>query len=99
MPGLSLATSQGLAGPRARWSGPRTASGAQAPLPIRGQLVRTLMEHDLVDELRLMVFPVVLGAGERLFGGTSDKVPLRLVASRAVGNGLTYLTYEVIRAA
>jgi dihydrofolate reductase len=64
-----------------------------------GQLVRTLMEHDLVDELRLMVFPVVLGAGERLFGGTSDKVPLRLVANRTVGNGLTYVTYEVVRAA
>jgi dihydrofolate reductase len=62
-----------------------------------GQLVRTLMEHDLVDELRLMVFPVVVGAGERLFGRTSDKVPLRLVASRTVGDGLTYLTYEVVR--
>ena len=45
------------------------------------QLGRTLIEHDLVDELRLFVFPVVLGAGERLFGETSDKKPLRLVDS------------------
>ena len=62
-------------------------------------LVRTLMEHDLVDELRLLVFPVVLGAGERLFGETSDKRPLRLVHTKAVGNGLTHLTYERAREA
>ena len=61
------------------------------------QLGRTLIEHDLVDELRLFVFPVVLGAGERLFGETSDKKPIRLVDSRTVGDGLTFLTYEVIR--
>ena len=64
-----------------------------------GQLVRTLMEHGLVDELRLMVFPVVLGVGARLFGGTGDKVPLRLVANRTVGNDLTYVTYGVVQAA
>jgi dihydrofolate reductase len=63
------------------------------------QLVHTLIEHDLVDELRLMIHPFVLGAGERLIGETSDKVPLRLVASRTVGNGLAYLTYQVVRAA
>ena len=61
------------------------------------QLGRTLIEHDLVDELRLFVFPVVLGAGERLFGETSDKKPIRLVDTRTVGDGLTFLTYEVVR--
>jgi dihydrofolate reductase len=61
-------------------------------------LVRTLMEHDLVDELRLMVFRVVLGAGERLFGETSDKRSMRLLDIRTVGDGLAYLTYELVRA-
>jgi dihydrofolate reductase len=68
-------------------------------VPASLQLVRTLIEKDLVDELRLMVYPFVLGAGERLFGETSDKVPLRLVASRTVGDSLPYVTYQVVRAA
>ena len=64
-----------------------------------GQLARTLIEHDLVDELRLMVYPFVLGAGERLFPGTSDRMALRLVDTRTVGTGLALLTYQRVRAA
>jgi dihydrofolate reductase len=56
--------------------------------------VQTLVEHDLVDELRLMVFPVVVGAGKRLFGDTSGKKPLRLVDSRTVGDGVAILIYR-----
>ena len=58
------------------------------------RLVQTLLDNDLVDELRLMVFPVVLGSGKRLFGATSDKKPLRLVDSRTVGDGVTILVYR-----
>jgi dihydrofolate reductase len=63
------------------------------------RLVHTLIEHDLVDELRLIVFPVVLGAGERLFGESSNKTPLRLIAIKPIGDGLVYLTYEPVPAA
>jgi dihydrofolate reductase len=58
------------------------------------QLVQALLEQGLVDELRLMVFPVVLGSGKRLFGETSDKKPLRLSDSRTVGDGVAIMIYE-----
>ena len=58
------------------------------------QLVQALLEHDLVDELRLMVFPVVLGTGKRLFGDPADKKTLRLVDSNVVGDGVVILTYS-----
>src|SRR5439155_17312253 len=61
------------------------------------QLVQGLIEHDLVDELRLMVYPVVLGSGKRLFGETSDKKTLRLVDSKVVGDGVAIFTYEPAR--
>jgi dihydrofolate reductase len=66
-------------------------------VPASIKLVRTLLERDLVDELRLMVFPVVLGAGGRLFGETTDKKPMRLVEGRTLDGELGYLTYELVR--
>ena len=60
------------------------------------QLAQTLLEMDLVDEVRLMVFPVVLGAGKRFFGDTSDKKPLRLTDSKIVGDGVAILVYQPV---
>ena len=65
-------------------------------VPASFRLWHTLLQHDLVDELRLMIYPVVFGAGERLFGETSEKTPLRLVDMRSVDD-LARLTYEVVR--
>ena len=58
------------------------------------QLTQALLEQDLVDELRLMVFPVVLGDGKRVFGETSNKKPLQLESSQTVGDGVVILVYK-----
>jgi dihydrofolate reductase len=75
----------------------RRAPGGDIVVHGSPQLVQTLLEHDLIDELRVMVFPVVLGTGKRLFGDTSDKKRLRLTDSRTVGDGIAILIYEPIR--
>jgi dihydrofolate reductase len=64
-----------------------------------GRLAHTLIEHDLVDELRLITYPIVVGAGERLFSETSGAKPMRLVGTRTIGDGLAFLTYQPASAA
>jgi dihydrofolate reductase len=67
-------------------------------VPASFQLVRSLMQHDLVDELRLKLFPVVLGSGARMFGDASDKKPMRLVDAQTIEGGVAVLIYERVRA-
>ena len=62
-------------------------------------LVAALLEHDLIDELRLIVYPVVAGAGERLFGAASGTKPVRLTSTRTLGDSLALLTYQPVRPA
>jgi dihydrofolate reductase len=95
---------------RARWSNATVLKGdvaaevSQLKRELDGDIVvyasyqlgRALLRHDLVDELRLVVFPVVLGGGERLFGESGDEAPMRLSSSQSIGEGLTFLTYERI---
>jgi dihydrofolate reductase len=79
-----------------RGLGAEAAAGRRHVVAASFQLVHTLLEHDLVDQLRLMIYPVVLGAGERLFGETSDKKLMRLVGNKTVDD-LAFLTYEPVR--
>ncbi|GAA4242662.1 dihydrofolate reductase family protein [Actinomadura meridiana] len=65
-------------------------------VPASYRLAHTLIEHDLADEVRLVMFPVVLGAGEHLFGEANGKKPMRLVDNKTIGDGLVHLTYEFV---
>jgi len=75
---------------------PKLRDGVAGDIVVHGsaQLAQALLDRDLVDELRLMVFPVVLGSGKRLFGETADKKTLRLADSKTVGDGVAVLIYE-----
>jgi dihydrofolate reductase len=74
----------------------RLRAGSAGDIVVHGscQLAQALIEHDLVDELRLMVFPVILGSGKRLFGEHGDKKALRLTDTKAVGDGVVILVYQ-----
>jgi dihydrofolate reductase len=74
----------------------RQAPGGDIVVHGSPRLVQTLLEHDLIDELRMMIFPVVLGTGKRLFAETSDKKRLRLTDSKVVGDGIAILVYEPV---
>jgi dihydrofolate reductase len=71
----------------------REENGGDVVVHGSAQLVQGLLEADLVDELRLMVFPVVLGSGKRLFGAADDKKRLKLTDTKVVGDGVAILTY------
>jgi dihydrofolate reductase len=75
----------------------RQELGGEIVAPASFQLMHTLLDHDLVDELRLTIIPVVLGAGARLFGETSGMKPMRLVRSLTIDDGVAFLTYEPLR--
>ena len=75
----------------------RQEAGGDVVVHGSAQLAQALIEHDLVDELRLMVFPVILGTGKRLFGDPGEKKTLRLVDSKVVGDGVVILTYATAR--
>ena len=77
----------------------KQAFNGEISVPASAGIVRALMEHDLVDELRLKIFPVVLGAGARLFGETSGKNPMRLVDVRTLDGDTAVLTYERVTGA
>jgi len=75
---------------------PKLKDDVEGELIVHGSptLVQGLLEQDLVDELRLMVFPVVLGTGKRLWGETSDKKPFTLADAKTVGDGIAILTFR-----